>query len=97
MYLLKPEDFESWVGRKVRINTLPASIEVTLDRIERRPAFAAGLDFREPFSLFFTSPMDVYLLDATYEFDCGRGGPHNILITQLAPLRNMRNYQAVFA
>jgi hypothetical protein len=96
MHLLKPDDFEPWVGRKVRINTLPVPIEVTLERIERRAAFPSGLDFREPFALFFDAPANVYLLDETYEFDCGKGGPHAIFITQLMPSANQRHYQAVF-
>ena len=36
MRLLAPEDFEPWVGRKVRVNTPPKPVEVTLERIERR-------------------------------------------------------------
>ncbi|UYY57370.1 DUF6916 family protein [Sphingomonas sp. S2-65] len=96
MPLLTPEDFEPWVGRRVRVSTVPQAVEVTLERIERRPALAPGLDFREPFSLFFDAPAGVYLLDATYEFDCGKGGPHAIHITQLVPSATLRHYQAVF-
>jgi hypothetical protein len=33
MYLMKPEDFEPWVGRTVRTNT------ITLARLERKPVF----------------------------------------------------------
>lgn len=94
--LLTPEDFEPWIGRKVRINTLPEAVEVTLERVERRGALR-GLDFREPFSLFFDAPMHVYLVDASYEFDCGKGGPHEIYITQLHPSAHARHYQAVFS
>lgn len=96
MRLLAPEDFEPWVGRKVRVNTLPNPIEVTLNRIERRPTLQA-FDFREPFSLFFDAPLTIYLLDASYEFDCGKGGPYEIAIAQLAPSADLRHYQAVFA
>ncbi|MEP9357667.1 hypothetical protein [Sphingomonas sp. KR3-1] len=96
MQLLKPEDFEPWVGRKVRVNTLPTAVELTLERIERRPPFARALDFREPFSLFFDAPAHVFLLDETYEFDCGKGGPYNIFISQLQPSANLRHYQAIF-
>jgi len=96
MQLLKPEDFEPWVGRKVRVNTIPQPVEVTLERIERRSPLR-GFDVREPFSLFFDAPLDVYLIDATYEFDCGRGGPHAIFITQLQPSPGQRHYQAVFS
>jgi hypothetical protein len=95
MHLMTPEDFEPWVGHKVRINTIPQPVEVTLVRLERRPLFPGAE--REPFSLFFESPEDVYLLDATYEFDCGRGGPYAILISQLRPKPGRRIYQAVFS
>ena len=40
--------------------------------------------------------MNVVLLDLAYEFDCGRGGPHSIFISQRPPLRDRRVYQAVF-
>lgn len=93
---LKPEDFEPWVGRKVRVSTLPEPVEITLASILRRSPFR-GLDVREPFSLFFESPMEVYLIDGSYELDCGRGGPHEILITQLQPQPDRRIYEAVFA
>lgn len=96
MYLLKPEDFEPWVGRKVRVNTLPNPVEITLARIERRPALA-GFDVRLPFSLFFEAPLEVYLMNASYEMDCGKGGPHDILISQLVPSATARHYQAVFS
>ncbi len=96
MHLLTPEDFEPWVGKKVRVNTVPNAIEVTLERIERRPALI-GIDVRQPFSLFFDSPAAVVLMDTTYEFDCGKGGPHNIHITQLRPSQTQRHYQAVFS
>lgn len=93
---LRPEDFEPWVGRKVRVGTVPEPVEISLASIQRRGAFV-GIDVRPPFSLFFEAPLDVYLIDGTYEFDCGRGGPHAIMITQLQPLADRRQYEAVFA
>ncbi|AXJ95437.1 MULTISPECIES: DUF6916 family protein [unclassified Sphingomonas] len=96
MHLLCPEDFDAWVGRQVRVETVPQPIEVTLQRVARAPRLAPEIDFREPFSLFFESPRDVMLLDGTYRFDCGQGGPHDIYITQLHPTATHRVYQAVF-
>ncbi len=93
---LTPEDFEPWVGRKVRVSTLPEPVEITLSQIFRRSPLR-GIDVRTPFSLFFESPLDVYLIDAAYDLDCGRGGPHSILITQLQPLPDRRIYEAVFS
>ena len=97
MQLLEPEDFQAWVGKKVKVNTAPKPVEVILQRIEVTPRNAPPLDFRQPFSLFFEAPLDVFLLDVAYEFDCGRGGPHSIAISQRQPLPNARIYQAVFA
>lgn len=96
MYLPTPEDFEPWVGRKVRVTAVPEPIEITLLRIERKPALIN--DFREPYTLIFESPESVYLLDETYEMDCGKGGPYNIFISQLQPRPGQpRLYQAVFS
>ena len=73
---------------------VPTPVEVTLARLERKPVFVGAE--REPFSLFFESDEDVILLDLAYEFDCGRGGPYSILISQLLPKPGRRVYQAVF-
>lgn len=97
MHLLTPDDFLPWVGKTVKVNTLPQAVEVRLERVEVTPRLAQGLDFRQPFSLFFESAPDVVLLDLAYEFDCGRGGPHVIMITQLRPSPDRRHYQAVFS
>lgn len=93
---LTPEDFEPWVGRKVRVATIPEPVEITLAQIQRRSPLR-GFDMREPFSLFFESPLEVYLIDGTYGLDCGKGGPHDILITQLQPYPDRRLYEAVFS
>jgi len=95
MHLLTPEDFQPWLGRKVRINTEPRAAEVVLERIDRRRVLP-GIDQREPFTLVFTATRDTYLLDMAYEFDCGKGGPHSIFISQMQPSADRRHYQAVF-
>lgn len=97
MALLDPDDFQPWLGRKVRVNTLPHPVELMLSRIDRRRSLPKHLDFREPFSLLFEAPLDVYLLDMSYEFDCGTGGPHQIFISQLPPSNGHRHYQAIFS
>lgn len=96
MRLLTPEDFQPWVGRKVRVNTIPEPVEITLDRIELSSRLEGALDIRQPFALIFTSPLNVYLMDLAYEMDCGRGGPHSIFISQMPPLPGYRIYQAPF-
>lgn len=96
MSLPTPDDFRPWVGKQVRVSTVPQPIEITLVRIDQAPSLIN--EFREPFTLIFESPEQVYLLDAIYEMDCGKGGPHNIYISQLQPRPGEpRLYQAVFA
>lgn len=96
MYLPTPEDFAPWVGRSVRLATVPAAVEITLLRIDRKPHLRN--DFREPFTLIFESPEAVLLLDETYAMECGRNGPHDIFISQLQPRPgHPRLYQAVFS
>ncbi|RYY23504.1 MAG: hypothetical protein EOP62_19850 [Sphingomonadales bacterium] len=98
MSLLTPEDFEPWVGRTVKVRTLPHPIEVTLDRIQRRSSLAVE-GFRVPFTLFFKAPLDINLMDAAYEFEfsCAGGGPHLIAISQLVPSAQTRHYHAEFS
>lgn len=96
MTLLQPDDFAPWVGRKVRVGTVPEPVEITLSRIQDRHPIR-GFDVRVPFSLLFESAPEVYLIDGTYEFDCGKGGPHAICITQLQPMADRRLYEAVFS
>ncbi|MET4666957.1 hypothetical protein [Sphingomonas sp. PvP056] len=95
MRLVKPEDFQPWVGRRVRVDTAPAPVDLLLVRIERMPPIV-GADFREPFSILFEGSWLVLLLDATYWFDCGRAGPHPFHVTQLIPQGRTRRYQAIF-
>ncbi len=94
MYLMTPEDFEPWVGKAVRVDAAPEPVEVTLVKVERHEVYKGS--YWEPFSLFFESPEEVYLLNEAYRFDCGRGGPYTILIAQLQPSPGRRTYQAVF-
>ncbi|MET3827581.1 hypothetical protein ABIC16_003274 [Sphingomonas sp. PvP055] len=96
MRLVKPEDFEPWVGRRVRVDTAPRPVELVLAQLDRMPPIV-GADFREPFSMLFEGSWPVVLLDATYVFDCGRGGPHAFHVTQILPRGQTRRYQAIFA
>lgn len=95
MQTLKPEDFEPWVGRAVRVATVPEPVELVLARVQRHAALPT-FDVREPFTLWFEAPMEVFLIDETYEFDCGRGGPYAISISQKEPSQGRRLYEAFF-
>jgi len=96
MRLLTPEDFTPWIGKTVKVNTLPNAIELKLEHVQVTPRFSAALDYRQPFTLIFEAPLNVVLLDLAYEMDCGRGGPHSIFISQKPPLPDRRVYEAVF-
>lgn len=96
MQLLTPEDFQPWVGRAVKVNTLPDAVEIRLARVDVLPRFSPALDHRQPFTLIFEAPLHVILLDLPYEMDCGRGGPHTIFISQKPPLSDRRIYEAAF-
>ncbi|WP_448662082.1 DUF6916 family protein [Sphingomonas sp. CJ20] len=93
--LVTPEDFEPWVGRKIRVNTAPRPVEIVLARLRRMPPIV-GTDFRAPFELLFESHWNVVLVDDSYECDCGRGGPYRIHLTQIVPKDRTRRYQALF-
>jgi hypothetical protein len=95
MRLMTPEDFEPWVGKKVRVNTAPHPVEILLARVQRLKPII-GADFREPFELLFEAPWNVVLLDDSYECDCGHGGPYLIHMTQILPKQQTRRYQALF-
>lgn len=96
MRLAIPEDFEPWIGRKVRVNTAPEPVEILLSDVRRLKVIAEA-DFREPFVLTFESHWNILLTDDSYECDCGRGGPYRIHLSQLLPNGRTRRYQAVFA
>jgi len=95
MALVTPEDFVPWVGRTVRIDSAPHPVDLVLARLDRMMPIT-GADFREPFSLVFESPWNVVLMDTSYCFDCGRGGPYAIHVTQIPPRGRTRRYQAIF-
>lgn len=95
MKLPTADDFEPWVGKAVRVLTVPEPIEVQLLRIQRQAHLVN--EFREPFTLIFESPEAICLIDETYQFDCGKGGPYAIAISQLHPRPGKpRLYQATF-
>ena len=93
MQLLAAEDFEPWVGKMVRVASVPRPVEILLVGISRGVGFP-GFE-RAPFTLHFETPIDVQLLDGTYSFDCGKGGPHNIYISPKMPGK-VRTYEAIF-
>ncbi len=95
MRLMAAEDFAPWVGKPVRVETHPHSIEMMLVEIERLPR-GAGLE-REPYILYFETDRTIIVQDASYLFDCGRGGPYMIHISRMAPVGARQRYQAVFA
>ncbi|MFX8797796.1 hypothetical protein ABTM57_20960, partial [Acinetobacter baumannii] len=56
----------------------------------------AGLE-RAPYIPYFETDMNIIVQDASYLFDCVRGGPYMIYISRMAPTGPRQRYQAVFA
>ncbi|MDQ1159558.1 hypothetical protein QE385_003955 [Sphingomonas sp. SORGH_AS 950] len=96
MRLLDASDFEAWVGKRVQVTAVPKNASVVLDHIEKNAHPIAIDGFRQPFTLIFSSTLDQNMIDGSYEFDCGIGGPHVIFISQLQQIGNSRWYQAIF-
>ena len=63
MKLPTPEDFEPWVGKVVRVLTVPEPVEVRLLRLHRKAHLVN--EFREPFTHIIGSPETDNLLEAT--------------------------------
>lgn len=95
MKLLNPDDFSPWIGKQVRVQTHPHPIEMTLVEIETLQ-ITPGLH-REPYILYFEADWNIIVQDASYLFDCGRGGPYMIYISRMHSSGRRRRYQAVFA
>lgn len=96
MRLLDASDFEAWVGKRIRVTAVPNNASVVLEHIEKSLSPIVIDGFRQAFTLIFSSAFDQHLIDGSYEFDCGTGGPHVIFVSQLQPVGNTRFYQAIF-
>ena len=94
MRLMTADDFRPWLGRQVKVETAPYPIEMTLVEIEDLK-IAPGME-REPYILYFETDWHIEVQDASYLFDCGRGGPYMIHISQMSWPGPRRRYQAVF-
>jgi hypothetical protein len=96
MRLLEASDFEAWVGKRIQVTAVPNNVCVVLDHIEKGLAPIVIDGFRQSFTLIFRSTFDQQLIDGSYEFDCGVGGPHVIFVSQIQPIGNDLFYQAIF-
>lgn len=92
--LLIAEDFEPWVGRHFAVDADPEPVSIQLTRIDRRAASRFAV--RAPFSLIFSTPMDILLVDGIYKLRCGRFGPHEVFLAPVLSPQRQRLYEAVF-
>ncbi len=88
------EDFEPWVGRMVTVAAEPEPVAIQLLRVVRK--LGSPLMLRAPFSLIFSSPLDVLLVDGIYSMKCGSRGPYDVFIVPVLSLPGQRHYEAVF-
>lgn len=92
---LTAQMFTSEVGQVFTAETVPETVELTLlNMVEGKP-IAAGL--RRPFSLIFTTPVQVLLLEAQYRLKSASGREYLLHLSPIvSPAGGLRHYQAQF-
>lgn len=87
--------FQSEVGHTFIAQTVPEPVELQLLRVvEGR---RTSTDFRSPFSLIFTSPWSVLLMEAQYLLKSASGREYMLhLCPIVSPPGGLRHYQASF-
>ncbi|OWJ91715.1 hypothetical protein B6S59_24360 [Pseudomonas sp. A46] len=87
--------FASEVGQVFTAETVPEPVQLTLLKLVEGRAAAGG--FRTPFSLIFTTPMSVLLLESQYRLKSASGREYLLhLSPMVSPLDGQRHYQAQF-
>ena len=87
--------FASEVGQVFTAETVPEPVQLTLLRLVEGSAPNPG--FRTPFSLIFTTPMSVLLLEAQYRLKSASGKEYLLHLSPIgSPLDGQRHYQAQF-
>lgn len=87
--------FASEVGQVFTAETVPDPVQLTLLRVVEGNLPNPG--FRTPFSLVFTTPMSVLLLDAQYRLKSASGREYLLHLSPIvSPLDGLRHYQAQF-
>lgn len=93
--LLTMEHFLPHVGQTYRVQAAPEPVDIRLDEVRRSPK-AVWMP-RDPFSLVFSTPWNVLLVEASYAMQPHGGDPITLhLIPSLSVPGDRRFYHAVF-
>lgn len=92
---LTAQAFNTEVGQVFTAETVPDPVQLTLHRLVQGPV--ASTAHRTPFSLIFTTPMHVLLMDAQYRLKSASGREYMFYLSPIAsPGDGLRHYQAQF-
>lgn len=87
--------FTSEIGQVFTAETVPEPVQLTLLNVVEGNLSAAG--FRRPFSLVFTTPLQVLLLEAQYRLKSASGREYLLHLSPIvSPAGGLRHYQAQF-
>jgi len=91
------EEFLPLVGKMFELHCDPQNVAITL--VEARPGRHRAFDDRPPYTLIFSSRLDILLADGLYTVKCGKFGPDTIFISSMLKPPGAAPgyyYQAVF-
>lgn len=87
--------FNTEVGQLFTAETVPDPVQLTLHKLVEGAVTRNG--HRTPFSLIFTTPMNVLLLEAQYRLKSASGREYLLYLSPLvSPGDGLRHYQAQF-
>lgn len=87
--------FRSEIGQVFTAETVPEPVQLSLLQVVEGNVVAAG--FRHPFTLVFTSPLQVLLLEAQYRIKNASGREYLLHLSPIvSPVGHLRHYQAQF-
>lgn len=87
--------FNAEVGQSFTAETVPDPVQLTLHRLVE--GAVTGNGHRTPFSLIFTTPMNVLLLEAQYRLKSASGREYMLYLSPIvSPGDGLRHYQAQF-
>jgi hypothetical protein len=92
---LTAQMFTAEIGQVFTAETVPEPVELTLLQIVKGNLAAPG--FRRPFTLIFTTPLQVLLLEAQYRMKSASGREYLLHLNPIvSPGGGLRHYQAQF-
>ncbi|MGP0172271.1 DUF6916 family protein [Pseudomonas sp. NCHU5208] len=92
---LTARSFNAEIGQLFTAETVPDPVQLTLHRLVE--GGVANNGYRTPFSLIFTTPMNVLLLEAQYRLKSASGREYMLYLSPIAsPGDGLRHYQAQF-